>query len=168
MRPAFGWLRKRPDWRPLLRRCAPWLLPLGMGSALFALFGVGPARLERASADSPVWTLSLPPARDTARATADAVWAGRHPWGGRPAAEAAAAAPPPPVPVAIVSTASGHEVVFVVPGAGETRTRAGGALPDGGRVESVDALSVVWIDGQGQRQEQRLLADRQRPLSPPP
>lgn len=152
---------------PAARRVAPWVLPVATGALLFAIFGTVPARLERSTPDEATWGLPQLPDRATTAAAAEVVWLERHPWGGAPQADAVAAAPAP-VPVAIVSTASGHEVVFVVPGAGETRTRAGGSLPDGGRVEQVDALSVVWIDGQGQRQEQRLLADPPRSLSPIP
>lgn len=170
MRPLSRWASHRPALRPALRRIAPWLLPVLAGALLFALFGTVPSRLDRAGAGAAAWALPELPDRSTATAAAEAVWTERRPWGGASAAaeaasEAAAAAP---VPVAIVSTASGHEAVFVIPGAGEVRTRAGDTLPDGGRVEQVDALTVAWIDGRGQRQQQRLLADQPRSLAPTP
>lgn len=160
-------LPDRAAIRPALRRAAPWLLAALAGVLLFALFGTVPSRLERVGEDAAAWGLPGLPDHSQALAEAEAVWSERHPWGGAAAAAgaaetAAAAAAAVPVPVAIVSTAAGHEAVFVLPGSAEIRVRAGGSLPDGGRVEQVDALVVTWIDGQGQRQEQRLLADTPR------
>ncbi len=168
MRPLSRWASVRPGLRPALRRIAPWLLPVLAGALLFALAGTVPSRLDRAGASASGWALPGLPDRSAAADEAASVWTERRPWGGAPAEDAGAAAVPVPVPVAIVSTRSGHEAVFVIPGAGEIRARAGDSLPDGGRVEQVDALSVAWTDGQGQRQEQRLLADPPRPLAPTP
>ena len=168
MRPLPRWAAVKPVLRSALRRLAPWLLPALAGALLFALFGTVPSRLDHAGPSGTAWALPDVPDRLAAAAAADAVWAERYPWGGAPPVEdpAVAAAAVAPVPVAIVSTGSGHEAVFVIPGsAGEIRTRAGDTLPDGGRVEQVDALSVAWTDSQGQRQEQRLLADKLRPLA---
>ena len=150
-----------------LRRAWPWVLLMALGAVLFAAFGKVPARLQRPGGGDAPWSLPALPDGAEAAAAAEAVWLQRYPWGGAPPPQEVAPTPQP-IPVAIVSTATGHDVVFVVAGAGETRTRVGGALPDGGRVEHVDALSVVWIDGQGQRQEQRMLSDRPRALAPTP
>ncbi|QCO67077.1 hypothetical protein E5843_03500 [Luteimonas yindakuii] len=170
MRPLPRWAAVGSTLYPTLRRIAPWLLPAVAGALLFAVFGTVPSRLDRTGTGGSEWVLPDLPDRAATAAEAAAVWVQRHPWGGAPPAEdpAAAAAAAAPVPVAIVSTASGHEAVFVIPGAGEVRTRAGDTLPDGGRVEQVDALSVAWIDGQGQRQEQQMLADPPRQLQPIP
>jgi len=159
------WSALRPAIKPQLRRLVPWLGPALAGVLLFAVFGTVPARLERPDVTSPPWSLPAMPDRKVTAAAADAIWQARFPWGG---------APPPPeespvptaVPVAIISSAAGHTAVFVMAGLPEVHVRAGDPLPDGGRVERVEALTVAWTDGQGQQQQQQLLTDQPRPITP--
>lgn len=159
------WSALRPTIRPRLRRLLPWLAPALAGMLLFAAFGTVPARLERPEVVSPPWAVPAMPDRTAAAAAADAVWQSRFPWGGAPPPVEAAPVPTA-VPVAIVSTAAGHTAVFVMTGIPEVHVRAGDPLPDGGRVEEIQALSVAWIDGQGQRQQRIMLSDP--PRSPRP
>lgn len=152
-----------------VRGVAPWLAPLMAGVLLFALFGSVPGRLDNGTRDDTPWSLPAMPGHDASAATD--TWAQRRPWGGSDVDrtdDPGTAIALSPVPVAIVAGFGGNEAVFLIPGGGEFRTRAGDPLPDGGRVEQVDMLSVTWTDGQGVRHQQRLLADNLRLTTPTP
>ena len=138
-----------------------WLVPLALvlGAAAFLLAGDGPAHEGEPRPAGAAWQLPGTPVRELKGP--DEVWASRSPWGRPPAAEAEAAPPPPPPwrPVGVVAKGRGFRAVFVTPGSPETVAGAGDPLPDGGRVLSVTRFHVAWVDGQGNKLEQELLAD---------
>jgi len=134
------------------------LAALAIGVAAFLAFGRKPAAGTGPAGAGVDWTLPSPAAVELA--AADEVWLSRAPWGAPPpSADAAPPPPPPPVPVGVVASGKVLRAIFVVPGGPGIRAGAGDALPDGGRVLKVSRFHVTWVDGQGTKHEQELLAD---------
>lgn len=141
-----------------LRRILLALVALALGAAAFLAFGHKPGAGATQAAAGVDWSLPSPAAVELA--AADEVWMSRAPWGAPPGStNAEPPPPPPPVPVGIVASGGKFRALFVVPGGAETRAGAGDALPDGGRVLEVSRFRVTWVDGQGTKHEQELLAD---------
>ncbi len=151
------------------RRALVPVAALVLGGLAFLALGPGPDPESVGAQVHVDWRLPAAPARELG--AADKVWTKNAPWGGRPAKAAAGQdakpAPPPLLPVGVVATAGGFRAVFIAAGGPETRAKAGDTLPDGGRVTKVSRFHVSWIDGQGTKHEQELLADplpRQNPI----
>lgn len=144
--------------KPWPRRAALLVAAWLLGGLAFLALGAGPGTRTGAPGAHVDWRLPAAPAQELA--AADEVWTLRAPWGA-PAkpADAAPPPPPPPVPVGVVASGGVFRAVFVTPGGPEVRVKAGDALPDGGRVTAVSRFHVSWIDGQGAKHEQELLAD---------
>ncbi|MDQ2702906.1 MAG: hypothetical protein M3Y70_08900 [Pseudomonadota bacterium] len=133
---------------------------LAIGGLAFLLLGPGPGPQSASGLAHVDWQLPDPPARELD--APDKVWTGRAPWGGgaaRPGADAEPPPPPPLVPVGVVASGQGFRAVFIAAGGPEVRVKAGDTLPDGGQVTAVSRFHVSWIDGQGTKHEQELLAD---------
>lgn len=151
---------------PDARRHA-WLLggALLLGILGNLLFGASPRKVKPLAAADPDWQPVAMRVPDLA--ALDATWEARAPWGAmpRPVEPPPPPPPPPPAPVGIVGTGSAKQAIFMIHGVGEVRVGAGDMLPDGGRVLEVSAMSVVWNDGDGVRQERRLFLE---PVDLPP
>lgn len=143
--------------RPWARRA--WLIAaaLLLGGLAFLGLGDGPGSQAGTVPTHVDWRLPAAPAQELA--AADGVWVARAPWGAPPKPVDAIPPPPPPIPVGVVASGKAFRAVFVTLGGPEVRVKAGDALPDGGRVTAVSRFHVSWIDGQGTKHEQELLAD---------
>jgi len=143
-----------------MRAGAGMLVAAALGALLAYRSGL-PRTDDSGAVRQPAWR--LPQGGTPALKAPDLVWAERAPWGAPPPPPVPPPPPPPPPPMPVGVIASGprhFQALFVVPGQPlEHRVRAGGRLPDGGRVLSVTRFRVVWRDGKGERHEQELLAD---------
>lgn len=134
-------------------------LAVMLGMAANFLFGPSPAAVVPVVADDSPWTEVGMRTPDLAQS--DPRWEARAPWGRPPPPPTPQAEPPPPppIPVGIVGAGRAQQAIFMVSGAGELRLPAGGALPDGGRVLEVSAMTVSWVDGAGQKHQRRMFVD---------
>ena len=145
---------------PDARRRA-WLLGGArlVGGLANLLFGASPRKVKPLAAADQGWQPVAMRVPDLA--SLDTTWEARAPWGAapKPVEPPPPPPPPPPMPVGIVGAGAAKQAIFLIHGVGEMRAGPGGALPDGGQVLEVSAMTVVWTDGQGVRHERRMFLE---------
>ena len=65
------------------------------------------------------------------------------------------------MPVGVAKEGRNYIAIFQVNGNGVMRLRAGGRLPDGGKVLQVSGRRIVWLDADGKRQQREIFNDFQ-------
>jgi hypothetical protein len=139
-------------------RMAAWgTAAFAAGVLAWAAFGGRPQADSAAARRDEAWTLPLlvPPPR----ATADATWENRHPWGAPPVDPAAKAPEPVAIPVGTTVASGRLLAVFMAPDGGILRLAPGDAIAGGGRLDALTQFHVSWTDAHGTKHEQELLAD---------
>lgn len=141
-----------------------WMVVLAvLAGASARLLGGGAEALD---GSRPVSDLSwqLPSATAMERQAFDKIWQERQPFGASAASAAtatAAASMIEPVPQGTITVAGDRFALFVQADGKVTRVAEGDALPAGGRVVTVSASTVVWVDAAGkERTTSLLMADR--------
>lgn len=139
-----------------------WLVVLAvLAGASARLLGGGAEALD---GSRPVSDLSwqLPSATAMERQAFDKVWQERQPFGVSAASAATATASMiESVPQGTITVAGERFALFAQADGKVIRVAEGGALPAGGRVVTVSASTVVWVDAAGkERTTSLLMADR--------
>lgn len=145
----------------LLRSVIVVVAALLLGALASQYLAASPAAVRAQPQPAVVWTDGWAPGPDPADAVS--VWQSASPWGAAPAAaaEALPPPPPPPVPVGVAKEGRNYIAIFQVNGNGVMRLRAGGRLPDGGKVLQVSGRRIVWLDADGKRQQREIFNDFQ-------
>lgn len=103
----------------------------------------------------------VPAAQGLDPAAASATWNSRPPWGIPPQVDIPVGERPHPV--GVVLDGGRWLAIFSLPGQATARLAADAALPGGGKVTSVAAAEVRWVDAQGQAQRFAPLANPAAP-----
>lgn len=153
--------------RPAVLRHLPHAAWVGAGVVagvlVLLMFGPTPYSVGGSARASAEWALPGPPLSDAGSTLAERRGGLPPLWASQPAPEpqqGEPTEPPPPPPpelVAVFQSSSGTEAVFVGPDGRRMRSAAGGSLPGGFTVETIDATAVTLRASSGETLRKRLL-----------